>query len=400
VEDGKLTVAEGFGVRSAESRETVDADTLFRIGSVSKPFAALTLLRLVDSGRVQLDMPASAYLPAFKADPRITPRHLVSMTSGLADLIVPKPGRGADAAALFAAEITTLSWEPGRFWSYSNPGFAAAGAVIQAAGGATFETQADAALRALGMERSTFDIGQVLTRPHTVPHRLKAGQAEVIRPDTFADVRHDAAAGMMFSTARELGGFAEWLLRGPGAGGAISPGAFAEMKRPVLGMPPVSHGYGLGLTTQRIRGEPVIGHSGAIWGHEAVTFVAPERGFGVALMVNAQDSGIMFPLLDHALERVGGVAPAKPQPAVRRADHLGRYETRHPLTGERFTPEVVAAGEGIAVRRRDGTLGPVALPFRPDVYRTADGALAVFLRDGSGQVVASNRGSRNWIKVA
>jgi len=135
VEDGRLTVAEGYGVRSLGSSDRVDADTLFRVGSVAKPFTAITLLRLVESGRIDLDAPVQKYLPNFRADPRITSRHLLSMTSGLADFAEPRPGLGAGAAASFAAELTTLSWDPGQWWSYSNPGFATAGAVIEAAGG-------------------------------------------------------------------------------------------------------------------------------------------------------------------------------------------------------------------------------------------------------------------------
>lgn len=400
VEDGRLTVAEGFGVRSVEGNDPIDADTLFRVGSVTKPFTAITLLRQVAAGRLDLDAPVTRYLPAFQADPRITPRHLLSMTSGLADLIVPRPGRGAEAAAAYAAELRAVSWDPGQWWSYSNPGFATAAAVAEAAGGTTFEAQAQATLTALGMERSTFDIGHVLTRPHTVPHRLGAGEAAVIRPDHFSALRHDAGAGMLFSTARELGAFAEWLLHGPTAEGAISAAAFEEMKRPVLGMPTLSHGYGLGLTTQNIRGEPVVGHGGNIWGHEAAVFVAPERGFGVALMANAEGSNIILPLLDQALEQVGGLRAVGPQPAARQEDQLGRYESRNPMTGERITTEVVASGEGVAVLRADGSPGPAVLPFRPDVYRSASGAWTVFLRDSSGRVVGRNSGSRHAMKIA
>ena len=396
VEDGKVTLAQGFGVRNVEGSDAVDADTLFRIGSVAKPFTTLTALRLADAGKLDLDAPVSRALPEFKADDRVTMRHLLSHTSGLADATPARPDIGAGAAKAYVTEMRALAWDPGRWFSYSNPGYATAGALIEAAGGAPFEAQAAKTIEALGLEHSTFDIGQLLTRPHTVPHRLEKGRALVVRPEPFAQFRHDAAAGMMFSSARELGRFATWLLQGPGGAGAVSAAAFAQMKRPHSTLAPIERSYGLGLGLDRIRGDLVLGHGGSIWGHESALQTVPARGFAIVVMTNVQDSGLESAVVDHALEKLAGLPAVTPRPAQRRAEHLGVYlRRRH--DGEMTRREVVAAGDGVAIRSPNGTVNEVQPPFRPDVYGRP-GRYMVFLRDASGRVAGVNGSGRFALK--
>src|SRR5690606_1361435 len=67
VVDGELVFTEGLGSRDAVAGGTVDARTAFRIGSITKVFAALTALRLVEAGKLDLDAPASSLLPEFAA---------------------------------------------------------------------------------------------------------------------------------------------------------------------------------------------------------------------------------------------------------------------------------------------------------------------------------------------
>ena len=399
VEDGEITVAQGFGVRSAEAPDPVDADTLFRPGSIGKSFTALTALRLVDAGKLALDEAASARLPFFKADPRITARHLLSHTAGFGDFTAPEYSGAGDPPTLseYVASLTTVGWEPGRWFSYSNAGFAAAGALIRAAGGASFESQAQAALVAMGLERASFDLGAAMTQPHTVGHRLREGRPEVVRPEPLHVYGQDAAAGAgLFASARDLGRFAQWLLRSHG--NVVSAAGVAEMRRAVSGLPPLGYSYGLGLRLDRSRGELVTGHGGNILGYTATVHVAPERGFGLAILANMEGSAADR-LLDLGLHQLAGLSPAKASPASRLPEHLGRFEQRSPL-GELRQHEVVAVGDGVALRRRDGSLGDAEAPFRKDVYRTASGLYRVYLRDSSGRVVGTNRGSRHWMKPA
>ena len=142
--------------------------------------------------------------------------------------------------ASYAASPLSLAWEPGRWFSYSNPGYSLAGAVVEAVSGASFEAEAQETIDRLGLERATFDLGRAITRPHSVSHSLREGRPAVVRPEPLDRYRADTAAGMMFASARDLGRFAEWLIAGPGAEGLISPAACTRVDSVSTSFVPVS----------------------------------------------------------------------------------------------------------------------------------------------------------------
>jgi hypothetical protein len=91
VVDGELAYAKTFGVRDIASGQPIDADTVFRIASITKSFTALAVLKLRDGGRLVLDAPAATYLPEMSTfvgltrdAPPITVRMLLMHASGIA----------------------------------------------------------------------------------------------------------------------------------------------------------------------------------------------------------------------------------------------------------------------------------------------------------------------------
>src|SRR5688572_17603620 len=89
VSNGKLIHVRGIGVQDLESRRPVTADTLFRIASMTKAFTALTVLKLRDEGKLQLDAAAEIYVSEMRGwkyptqdSPRIRVRDLLNHTAG------------------------------------------------------------------------------------------------------------------------------------------------------------------------------------------------------------------------------------------------------------------------------------------------------------------------------
>lgn len=398
VQDGKLSHTEGFGVRSFESADTVDADTLFRVGSIAKPFTALTMLRLVDSGKVGLEEQASKYLPALRANGRITVAHLLSHTAGLADFSGTPSTERLPTMASYTARPLSLYAEPGRWFSYSNPGFALAGAIIEAVSGNSFELEAQKTIDGVGLPRATFDVGRAITHPRAMSHRLEGGTPKIIRPEPLDRYRADTAAGMMFASARDLGQFAEWLIAGPGANGVISRAAFEQMKRPRGSLAPIRYSYGLGLRLHGMRDRQVIGHGGSIPGNVSTVHVVPSRGFGIAVLANTDGAGFVEEIMDAAIEQFAGLPRAQPVAAARAPDHEGTYQ-QVGIDGTLRRGEVLFTRDGgVAMRGARGVVQEFGTPFRPDAYRREANYL-VFLRDTSQRVVGLNMGSRHWSKV-
>src|SRR5664279_602399 len=134
--DGELAYAKGYGVADVDTKSAPDADTVYRIGSISKSIAALGLLALRDDGVLQLDDPLVRWVPEASAliypthDARpITLRKLLTHTSGLArDVDFKKTS--SEKEFLAQLQGVALDHSPGEQFVYSNLGFALVGIVV------------------------------------------------------------------------------------------------------------------------------------------------------------------------------------------------------------------------------------------------------------------------------
>ena len=140
--DGELAHAGAAGVRDVVSNARVDADTVFRIASMTKSFTAMAILRLRDEGKLSLDDPAERYVPELKTlryptsdSPRITIRHLLTHSEGF-----PEDNPWGDQQLSETEESFTrmlrggipFSTAPGTAYEYSNYGFAILGRIVSA----------------------------------------------------------------------------------------------------------------------------------------------------------------------------------------------------------------------------------------------------------------------------
>ncbi len=115
VEKGRMTWSGEFGVKNADQRQKVTPDTVWQVGSLSKPVFAFGVMKLVEAGKLELDRPLIEYIPGelIKDDPRaklITARHALSHSTGLQNW------------RFQAGQILQLSFTPGERWSYSGEG--------------------------------------------------------------------------------------------------------------------------------------------------------------------------------------------------------------------------------------------------------------------------------------
>ena len=167
VANGKLVYVRGIGVQDLESKRPVTAETLFRIASMTKAFTALTILKLRDEGKLQLDAPAETYVPEMRDwkyptqdSPRIRVRDLLNHTAGFVtddpwgDRQTPLPE--ADFSSLLRAGVP-FARAPQTAMEYSNLGFALLGRIITNVSGRPYaETITAALLQPLGMDASGF----------------------------------------------------------------------------------------------------------------------------------------------------------------------------------------------------------------------------------------------------
>lgn len=309
IDGGGVAWSKAWGVKDVESREPVTPATLFQAASISKPVAAMGMLRLVEAGTLELDEPVGTYLsswalPDHDYDGSVTLRRLASHTAGTNVHGFPGYARSADrptTAGVLRGEGNTdaivVDLEPGSRYRYSGGGTTILQLVIEDVTGRPFEDyMADAVLEPVGMVHSTF--AQPLPRDRW--RDAAAGhQPDGSRVEESWHVYPEKAAAGLWTTPTDLARLAIEVQRSlRGESNAVLSQA---MTRTML--EPVRDGYGLGFATQPDIGR--FGHGGANEGFRA-NLIAFRDGRGIAVMTNSDLGAAVAQELTMAIAREYG----------------------------------------------------------------------------------------------
>lgn len=400
VYQGEVIYAEGFGVRSIEDDAPVTSDTLFRIGSTTKPLTALAVLRLVEQGTLDLDAPITAYLPDFQASDAITLRHLLSHTAGLNDqadsIVALDPDGLRDSVAAFSS--AGLFAAPGTARSYANPGFDLAGAVVEAVSGAPFaDHMAEDVFAPLDMDSTTFHSTVAMTYPLTVGHQPALFGLSVVRPNPDNVAQYPS--GFAFSSVNDLTQLIGFLLDGDER--VLSEALRAEMLADSPARLTSTFDYGLGVTIDQYRGTTRVGHGGRIDGYGAFLETLPEYEFGVAILSNniaVDETPIFDAVVDAVLDLPTPETTPAGEIAYTPADYVGTYIPRT-QTGDPLISIVVSEQDGALVAQADGQPLLTLRPTAPDTFEVFIGEISAglsvaFVREADGQVVYISVGNR------
>ncbi len=137
-----------YGLRNIKSQEYVDSSTTYHLYSVTKTFTALSVLQLVEDGKVELNKPVSFYLPEFPYQKDITVEQLLSHTSGIPNPLplrwihLAEEHQGFDRNKFFAEVFekhSKLDFAPGTDFKYSNLGYVILGQLVENVSGKSLE---------------------------------------------------------------------------------------------------------------------------------------------------------------------------------------------------------------------------------------------------------------------
>ncbi|GIF25645.1 CubicO group peptidase (beta-lactamase class C family) [Actinoplanes tereljensis] len=253
-------------------------DVQYRIGSISKTFVTVLVLRLRDEGLISLDDPIGAHLPG-DGDAKI--RDLLAHTAGLAS---EPPGPwwertdGTARTELLGTDVPSMRG----LHHYSNPGFALLGALVAHLRGADWGTVLRREiLEPLGLHRTTL----LPTAPHALGWSVHPW-ADVLLPEPLTDTGPMGPAGQIWSTADDLARFAQFLLHGDDR--VLGADSLAQMRTP-YGAPEAdgwNSSYGLGMQLLR-RGDRLLsGHTGGMPGFAATVWTSPGDDVAAVLLTN------------------------------------------------------------------------------------------------------------------
>jgi CubicO group peptidase (beta-lactamase class C family) len=372
--DGDVEIA-ATGVCSTATDIEVTSDTLFQIGSITKVWTATLVMQLVDEGLVDLDAPVRKYLPDLAltdADTTdaVTVRHLLTHTSGIADLDFGLFGRGDDCVRLFTEGLAgrPMLHEPGRFMSYCNSGFPVLGRMVEVLRDQTW----DAAIRErisqpLGLERTFTLAEEVLLHRAAVGHEKKVDGTQV--PAAVWGIPRSAGpAGLITQSIEDLLSFAAMHIDdGGNVLSARSARAMREAQTSVAVGPDGPRGLAWNRFTYS--GVDAVGHDGGTIGQLAFLRVVPERRFAYALLTNSFNASLVQNelLREIVAERLGldvPDTPAPPSPPI--AVDSERYRGR--WTWQGLTVDVAereGALQAKLVLPSDGDEPPVDIPAMP-----------------------------------
>jgi len=323
VDRDRVVWSDGFGFQDADKKEPATAETVYRVGSVSKLFTDIAVMQLVEKGMLDMDAPIEKYLPTFHPnnpfDIPITMRQLLSHRSGL---VRESPvGNYFDPTSPSLSETvsslnsTKLVYAPDSKTKYSNAAIAVVGSVLESQGNTSHSKRVrETILDPLDMMSSSFEIIPAIeSRLATGWMRTYDGR-RFKAPDFLLGT---GPAGNMYSSVLDLSKFLTCLFNdGQIAKGRIlQPATLHLMTTPVKDSEGKPQGFGLGFSVGELDENRKIGHGGAVYGFSTQLEAIPDRKIGAAAAASLDGSnGVIDRIVRYALRLMIAVQDGKPLP--------------------------------------------------------------------------------------
>jgi CubicO group peptidase (beta-lactamase class C family) len=284
-----LVLAKGYGMADLESSVPASANTVYRLGSLTKQFTALGIMQLVEAGKVRLDDEITRFLPDFPTQGhRVTVHHLLTHTSGIRNYTALGPSFWLEASRrdLTDEQMVGLfkdlpfDFAPGDKWSYSNSGYFLLGMIIEKASGLPYrEYLQERILRPAGLTATSYCDEAPLIPDRAQGYEVEKGQ---VMNDGVISMNTPGAAGAMCSTVLDLLRWQRAL-----TGHRLISRASTERMATVATLndgKATTYGYGLGVG--QLEGHPRLGHGGGINGFITQLDYYPADQLTVAVLGN------------------------------------------------------------------------------------------------------------------
>lgn len=382
--DGKLAFSGGVGVKKAGESDPITADSLFRVGSITKMVLAETVLTYVEEGKLDLKKPVTDYVPWFTRGSgsdasKVTIWNLLTHTSGIPDdLQMHCPVTIGTIKQAFVGDPSAPLWSPsGRLYNYSNMGYSLAAAILEETQKQPFGELMEArVMKPAGMATATWDPKVALAADHAVGHNIDPTTHKPVKfyEPTSYDCAMLRAPGGIFASVIDYAHYAEHLLAG--GKGVVKPETIAAMQGKQFDMHEFGESYGYGFITWDRDGLQVVAHDGLVWGYTTVVYTIPSKNFAVVLFLNSDWIYAPWPVAERAVEKFLGVPRPKAKvwttPESEWGKYLGEFDASSSSLGLmdvtansagflRMSMPAIGGGD-LAMRQDGGDAWSVVLP--------------------------------------
>jgi CubicO group peptidase (beta-lactamase class C family) len=346
-------VMKGYGFADVENDVPATAQTVYRIGSITKQYTAAAVLQLVEQNKISLDDSLGKHLPAAPAGWRKVPiRQLLNHTSGIPSYTSAGP-RWMSRMRLDLPHDSligivagdSMDFAPGSQWRYNNTGYYLLGMLLERVTGRSYaDVVRDQLVAPLGLT-ATMYCG---TRP-LIKRRAQGYQVadeKLVNADPLS-MSQPFAAGALCSTGGDL---IAWQ-RALAAGRVVKQASYASMTTPE-GAAVRSH-YGYGLASDSLAGRPRVQHGGGINGFNSMLMYFPSDTLSIAVLANTNG-----PWADRVANNIARAALGAPlvAPPARLVDLPTTAEERARMVGTYSLALPNGRTLNLRVFERDGKL--------------------------------------------
>jgi len=367
-----------YGATNLDTGVETTTDTVFQIGSITKPHTATLIMQLIEAGRCDLETTVNEIIPEFrtvndKYFRLITLRHLLSHSSGLDGDFFVDSGRGDDNVKNYVDLCSSVPslFGPGRLMSYCNVGYAVLGRVIEVLSGKTWDmVLRERLLDPLGMQRAFSLPEDALKYRCAIGHITSRSAPDKIYVSKlpYQPFGQKAQGTTLSMSAEDLLRFA-WMHVNKGQvsnRNIVAAESARHMQLQQIEVPPCTRdgmtGIGLGWFLMNWSDRQVVGHDGETMGQYAFLRILEEKPLAVVLLCNGGDArGLYESLFSEIFQSEAGVSlPSVPEADldwISGADRfVGRWENL-------VTKILITQTKGQLVASSEGKRGgPVLFP--------------------------------------
>ena len=290
-ENGKVILKKGYGSANMEWNIPNQPDTKFRLGSITKQFTALLIVKLAEEGKIKLDVPITTYLPDYPKEngDKITINNLLTHTSGIPNYTsapnflkekAKNPYSPADFVKTFSS--LPLEFKPGEKFAYSNSGYFLLGYIIEKITGKTYEQYLQEIIfTPLKMVNSGYDHSDIIIKNRAAGYEK---QGKKIVNASYLDMSIPYAAGSLYSTVEDLYLWDQALYTNK----LLSEKSMESLFKPYILMGDGGYGYGWFLSEINVGTKKVklIEHGGGINGFNTNISRIPSDKILIVLLNN------------------------------------------------------------------------------------------------------------------
>ena len=296
IQNGKTVYKQAFGLANVELNVPMSADMLFKLGSISKQFTAISILLLEEQGQLSTEDPITKYFDNLSTEYKdVKIKHLLSHTSGIRNYNgmdvwkqeIRNPITPEEQMDMFIHE--PLWFDPGEKWSYSNSGYNLLSQIIEKVSGQEFETFVkEQIFTPAGMKHSYYANDEDIIPGLVKGYRVDDDGFKVAE---YMSMSHTVGGGDVISSVDDLARWNKALVSGK----IISEVSFKKsLESFVLNDGSKAH-YGMGWFMEPYRNMINYYHGGGVYGFVSHSMYIPEEDLYIVVLRNCVDLHTKLP---------------------------------------------------------------------------------------------------------